>query len=47
MYLIKVKDKSKHLSERYSTVSKFTKTEFCWIDDETQLLLEPVNQYKV
>ena len=26
-------------------MSKVTKTEFCWTDDEIQLLLESVNQY--
>ena len=46
MYLIKAKDKSKHLSERSSTMSKATKTEFCWTDDEIQLILESVNQYR-
>ena len=46
MCLIKAKDKSKHLSERSSTMSKATKTEFCWTDDEIQLLLASVNQYR-
>ena len=46
MYLIKAKDKSKHLSERSSTMSKATKTESCWTDDEIQLILESVNQYR-
>ena len=46
MCLIKAKDKSKHLSERSSTMSKATKTEFCWTDDEIQLILESVNQYR-
>ena len=46
MCLIKAKDKKKHLSKRYSTMSKFTKTEFCWTDHEIQLLLEQVIQYK-
>ena len=46
MCLIKAKDKTKHLSKRYSTMSKATKTEFCWTDDEIQLLLESVNQYR-
>ena len=46
MYLIKAKDKSKHLSERSSTMSKATKTEFRWTDDEIQLILESVNQYR-
>ena len=46
MCLIKAKDKRKHLSKRYSTMSVSVKTEFCWTDDETQLLLESVNQYK-
>ena len=46
MHLIKAKDKSKHLSERSSTMSKATKTEFCWTDDEIQLILESVNQYR-
>ena len=46
MCLIKAKDKSKDLSERSSTTSKATETEFCWTDDETQLLLESVNQYR-
>ena len=27
-------------------MSKVTKSEFCWTDDEIQLLLELVNQYK-
>ena len=27
-------------------MSKVTKTKFCWADDEIQLLLESVNQYK-
>ena len=43
MYLIKAKDKSKHLSKRYSYMWKVTKTEFCWTDDEIQLRLESVN----
>ena len=42
--LIKAKDKSKHFSERSSTMSTATKTEFCLNDDEIQLLLESVNQ---
>ena len=46
MCLIKAKDKSKDLSGRSSTMSKATKTEFCWADDEIQLLLESVNQYR-
>ena len=46
MCLINVKDKSKYLSKRYSTMSKNTKTEFCWTDDEIQLLFESVNQHK-
>ena len=29
-----------------STMSKATKTKFCWTDDEIQLLLESDNQYK-
>ena len=29
MCLVKVKDKSKYLSKRYSTLSKVTKAEFC------------------
>ena len=45
MCLIKAKDKSKYSSERSSTMSKATKTEFCWTD-EIQLLLESVNQYR-
>ena len=40
-----VLDKSKHLSKN-STMLTSTKTEFCWTDDEIQLLLESVNQYK-
>ena len=27
-------------------MSKATKTEFCWTDDEIQLILESVNQYR-
>ena len=46
MCFIKAKSKSKYLSERSSTMSKATKTEFCWTDDEIQLLLESVNQYR-
>ena len=46
MFLIKAKDKSKHLSKICSTMSKVTKTEFCWSDDEIQLLIESDNQYK-
>ena len=38
--------KGKRLSKIYSTISKVTKTEFYWTDDEIQLLLESVNQYK-
>ena len=44
MCLIKAKDKKKHLSKRYSTMLKVTKTEFCWTDDEIQLLLELRNK---
>ena len=40
MCLIKAKDKNKRLSKRYSTMSKVTKTEFCWTGNEIQLLLE-------
>ena len=39
MSLMKAKDKRKHLSKRYSTMLKVTKTGFCWTDDEIQLLL--------
>ena len=46
MCLIKAKDKRKHLSKRYSTMPKVTKTEFSRTDAEIQLLLESVNQYK-
>ena len=47
MCLIKAKDKSKHLSNRYSTMSKVTKTEFFWTDEHLRwLLLESVNQDK-
>ena len=46
MCFIKAKSKSKYLSERSSTMSKATKTEFCWTDDEIQLLFESVNQYR-
>ena len=46
MCLIKAKDKSKYSLERSSTMSKATKTVFCWTDDEIQLLLESVNQYR-
>ena len=34
------------MSERSSTMSKATKTNFRWTDDEIQLLLESVNQYR-
>ena len=44
--LNKCLDKSKHLSKRYSRKLKVTKTGFSWTDDEIQLLLESVNQYK-
>ena len=43
MFLIKAKDKGRHLSKRYSTMSKVTNTELCWIHDEIELLLESVN----
>ena len=46
MCLIKAKHKSKHLSERSSTILKGTKTEFCWTDNEIELLLESANQYR-
>ena len=46
MCLIKAKDKRKHVSKRYGAMSKVTKTEFCWTDDEIQLLLQSVNQFK-
>ena len=46
MCLIKAKDKRKHVSKRYGAMSKVTKTEFCWTDDEIQLFLQSVNQYK-
>ena len=46
MWLIKAKHKSKHLSERSSTILKATKTEFCWTDNEIELLLESANQYR-
>ena len=46
MCLIKAKDNSKHLSERPNLMSKATKTEFCRTDDEIQLLIESVNQYR-
>ena len=41
-----VLDNSKHLFKKYSIMPKLTKTEFCWADDEIQLLLESVNHYK-
>ena len=41
-----VLDNSKHLFKKYSIMPKVTKTEFCWADDEIQLLLESVNHYK-
>ena len=46
MCLIKAKHKSKHLSERSSTILKATKTKFCWTDYEIELLLKSVNQYR-
>ena len=39
MCLIKAKDKSKYLSKD-KVKSRGYKTEFCWNDDEIQLLLE-------
>ena len=48
MCLIKGKKiiKANICQKRYSSMSKVTKTKFCWADDEIQLLLESVNQYK-
>ena len=41
---MKGKDKRKHMSKRYNTTSKVTKNNFCWTDDEIQVLFELVNQ---
>ena len=45
MCLIKAKGKSKYLPKD-KVKSRGCKTEFCWNDDEIQLLLELVNQCK-
>ena len=44
MRWMKTKDKSKHLSKEQRR--KLQKLNFCWTDDEIQLLLESVNHYQ-
>ena len=44
MRWMKTKDKSKYLSKEQRR--KLQKLNFCWTDDEIQLLLESVNRYQ-
>ena len=46
--LDKSKSKSKRMSKKIPRLQRrrLQKTKFCWTDDEIQLLLKSVNQYK-